>query len=346
MDIVQARKKAREKAAQEARARGPEAPAKASPETLADADAKPKARPARAAAKPDPAKSKAKGSAPARPRSLKSSAPRAPAPEPSADVFLDMSFGENLPVDVMDAADLEPGKPPGAAPAPGAPAPARAEDDDFDLGPAATKPAAKPAAPTAAPAAGTFAAEAPARDLAVERLSSEKADFLELVSDDLYRREFGEEARVEAGEQMELISFRLAQETYAIRLTHVQQIIKLREITLVPRAPEYILGLVSLRGLIIPIFDLRRRLGLATREPTRETRIVVVMQGTKVIGLIVDRIEQVVRLPAGTIEPPPPILGDLEAEYIEGIGRFEGRMLILLNLSKVLAPPAPRETGH
>ena len=324
MDIVQARKKAREKAAQEARARGPEAPAKASPETVADADAKPKARPARAAAKPGPAKSKAKGSAPARPRSLKSSAARAPSPapkpspppEPSADVFQDMSFGENLPVEVMNAADLEPGKPPGAAP--GAPA----------------------------PAAGTFTAEAPARDPAIGRLSSEKDDFLELASDDLYRREFGEEARVEAGEQMELISFRLAQETYAIRLTHVQQIIKLREITLFPRAPEYILGVVSLRGLVIPIFDLRRRLGLATREPTRETRIVVAMQGTKVIGLIVDRIEQVVRLPAGTIEPPPPILGDLEAEFIEGIGRFEGRMLILLNLSKVLAPPAPRETGH
>ena len=348
-----------------------------------------KSKPARFTEKKSKAKAKPKSSAPARPSLSKSLAARVPPPaeKPPAppasteDVFLDTSFGEDLPVQTIAAAELELGE--SSTPAPEKPAkvPAPQAEDDFDLGPLEPKPSARPAAPkpeapplpraapkkapsppAAAPAplpaakffgapgpppaAEALAAPSPPRDLALERLSDEKKDFLELVSDDLYRREFGEEAHVEAGEQLELISFRLAQETYAVRLTHVQQIIKLREITLVPRAPEYILGVISLRGQIIPIFDLRRRLDLAAAEPTRETRIIVVMEGAKVIGLIVDKVEQVVRIPAGMIEPPPPILGGLESEYIEGIGRFDGRMLILLNLSKVLAPPIPRDAGH
>jgi len=273
-----------------------------------------------------------------------------------------MSFGEDLPLEAIGAAELELGETSPPAPAKAAPAPAPKLVEDFNLGPVAPKPPAKSKAPTpdrpapaqnsgaqvpppahpaqpAPPPAKPFAAPAPPRDPALERLSTEKKDFLELVSEDLYRREFGEEARVEVGEQLELISFRLAQEIYAIRLTHVQQIIKLREITLVPRAPAYILGVISLRGMIIPIFDLRSRLGLAAEEPTRQTRIIVVMEGPKIIGLIVDQVEQVVRIPAQAIEPPPPVLGGLESDYIEGIGRFSGRMLILLNLSKVLAPP-------
>ena len=398
MDIVQARKKAREKAEQEAQARrhdqrdqhdqhegvvrvpspADQSPAikKSSPARVAQQ--KPKTKPkAKTSAKTSGARADSKTSSVradsntsaartdsksfgaradsktfgARVTPLAHPPDKPPASPTSEDVFLDMSFGEDLPVETMDAAD-------------------------FDLGPVGPKPSAKPPAPAPAqpatsqtlgakPPSETLRAQADSKtlgaqarpapsgmtspaapDLALERLSTEKEDFLELVSEDLYRREFGEEAQVEVGEQLELISFRLAQETYAIRLTHVQQIIKLREITLVPRAPAYILGVISLRGMIIPIFDLRSRLGLNSREATRQTRIIVVMDGPKIIGLIVDQVEQVVRIPSGAIEPPPPILGGLESEYIEGIGRFSGRMLILLNLGKVLAPPIPRDAGH
>jgi len=337
MDIVQARKKAREKAEQEEKARrqGKEAPAQAAepapalppPKKARLAEAaksqrKPKPKQEPAAKTPKPPVQKAKASSapgPAKPRAV-APPPPAPAKGPPSeeDIFVDMSFGEDLPLPPDEDAEFELGVLPPRPPEKPAPRPAP---------PQLTKKSAAPKPPPAALGPD------------LDTLGAEKDDFLELVSEDLYRREFGEETQEDLGEQLELLSFQLAQESYAIRLTLVQQIIKMREITPVPRAPEYVLGVISLRGVIIPVFDLRRRLGLARREHTRETRIIVVREGAKSIGLIVDRVRQVVRIPAAGIEPPPPVLGGLEAEYLEGIGRSEGRMLILLHLEKVLAPP-------
>lgn len=351
MDIVQARKKAREKAAQETAMDRPEPETKTQATSPAPAakQAKPvkkvkapKTPAAKPASRPKP-KPTAEALPPPGPKQVPPRAggalagaqpPAAPAkdlsPAPTLedDIFTDMSFGEDLPVPAEEDLAIELGAEP--TPAPEKPLP--------------TKPASAPApAATPSPAPPPSQPEpkpAPAKTPSLpETLAPEKDDFLELVSEDLYRREFGEAGLEEPGEQLELLSFQLAQETYAIRLTLVQQIIKLREITMVPRAPDYILGVISLRGMIIPIFDLRRRLGLAQRAPARENRIIVVGQGTKSIGLIVDRVHQVVRIPATGMEPPPAILAGLESEYLEGIGRSEGRMLIILNLDKVLAPP-------
>ena len=351
MDIVQARKKAREKAEQEAKAGRPEketpaaapAPAlkpagKARPAEFAPSKRKPKPKREGAAQAPKPAVQEAKASGVqvrAKPKAAGPTA-RTPVQGPSSeeDIFVDMSFGEDLPFHPDEDVEFELGalqsKPQGK-PAP--PTPPRAETP-----PARPEPKPAPVQETAAPEARPKV-PGPDRD----SLGEVKDDFLELVSEDLYRREFGEEAPEDLGEQMELLSFQLAQESYAIRLTLVQQIIKMREITLVPRAPEFVLGVISLRGLIIPVFDLRQRLGQARREPTRETRIIVVREGAKSIGLIVDRVRHVVRIAAAGVEPPPPILADLESEYLEGIGRADGRMLILLNLEKVLAPAAMHE---
>jgi purine-binding chemotaxis protein CheW len=354
MDIVQARKKAREKAEQEEKARrqGKEAPAqaaepapalpppkKARPAEAAKSQRKPKQEPAATTPKPPVQKAQASSApGPAKPRAF-APPPPAPAKGPPSeeDIFVDMSFGEDLPLPPDEDADFElgalPPRPPEKpAPRPAPPAPPQAATQE-------PRPEPKPAPPRLAKESAAPKPPPAALGPDLDTLGSEKDDFLELVSEDLYRREFGEETQKDLGEQLELISFQLAQESYAIRLTLVQQIIKMREITPVPRAPEYILGVISLRGVIIPVFDLRRRLGLARREHTRETRIIVVREGAKSIGLIVDRVRQVVRIPAAGIEPPPPILGGLEAEYLEGIGRSEGRMLILLHLEKVLAPP-------
>lgn len=165
-------------------------------------------------------------------------------------------------------------------------------------------------------------------------------DFFALVSEELYMREFGKAAE-EEGEQLELLSFRLAQEIYAVPLTSIKQIIKLIPITVVPRAPAHILGIISLRGTIIPVFDLRKVLHLPMAQATRRSRIVIVAEGKYIGGMIVDEVEQVVRLPRSRIEPPPPVLAGVEAEYLEGIGRIENKMIILLSLVKVLVPVNP-----
>ena len=134
----------------------------------------------------------------------------------------------------------------------------------------------------------------------------------------------------------ELLAFLLADEEYAVDVLEVREIIRLQPITVVPRAPEWIRGIVTLRGVIVPIYDLRRRLGFARAEPGPDARVVVVSHGEEPAGLLVDRITQVVRVPADRVEPPPQTIGTVEAEYLRGVVRLEERLVILLDLARVL----------
>ena len=138
-------------------------------------------------------------------------------------------------------------------------------------------------------------------------------------------------------EIVEYLAFLLGPEEYAVKVDDVKEIIRLQGITKVPRAPEFVQGIISLRGVIIPVFDVKRRLGLPEADRTRSTRIVVLSEAGSPQGIIVDRVTGVARLKADGIEPPPAVIGGVEGEYIEGIGRLEGRLLILFNTEKVLA---------
>lgn len=134
------------------------------------------------------------------------------------------------------------------------------------------------------------------------------------------------------GEVLQLVSFQLGLEEYAIDILGVQEIIRMVEITPVPNAPHYVEGVVNLRGKVIPIINLRTHLGLSAAEPTKDTRIVVVEVGRTILGFIVDSVEEVLRLPEELIEPPPTTGRGGADEYHKGIGRVEGRLLILLDL--------------
>ncbi|HAD05386.1 MAG: hypothetical protein A2091_10050 [Desulfuromonadales bacterium GWD2_61_12] len=132
------------------------------------------------------------------------------------------------------------------------------------------------------------------------------------------------------------LTFSLGTEDYALDITRIREIIKPREITEIPRVPDFLLGIISLRGSIIPVFDLRNRLKLGKGVITPESRIIVCHQGQRGAGLLVDRISQVVTLPAGRIEPPPAILSGIDRDLVEGVGRHQGKMMILLQLASVL----------
>ncbi len=134
------------------------------------------------------------------------------------------------------------------------------------------------------------------------------------------------------GEVLQLVSFQLGPEEYAIDILGVQEIIRVVEITAVPNAPHFVEGVVNLRGKVIPIINLRTRLGLCTEEHTKDTRIVVVEVGRLILGFIVDSVEEVLRLPAEYIEPPTSAGGGGSADYNKGVGRVDGRLLILLDL--------------
>ncbi|GAB6877119.1 chemotaxis protein CheW [Thermaerobacter litoralis] len=145
--------------------------------------------------------------------------------------------------------------------------------------------------------------------------------------------------RPEAGarENRVLVLFRLAGEDYGLDVGCVREIITWQPPTRVPRTPPFVEGIINLRGHIIPVLDLRRRLGLAQGERERSTRIVVVELGATVVGLVVDAVSEVIRLPGGTIEPPAEVLA-VDASFIEGIARHGDRLILVLQPQQVLAP--------
>ena len=144
-----------------------------------------------------------------------------------------------------------------------------------------------------------------------------------------------QEEQVEAA-SVELLCFRVASEEYAISIMDIKEIIKPREVTEVPRMPAFVRGILSLRGNIIPIFDMRVRLGLSAAAAAERGRVVVVKRQGGFCGVLVDEVVQVVRIAQSGIEPPPVLLEGIDRDFVQGIGRVGGRMLILLDMEKVL----------
>ncbi|TNF51921.1 MAG: purine-binding chemotaxis protein CheW, partial [Deltaproteobacteria bacterium] len=132
------------------------------------------------------------------------------------------------------------------------------------------------------------------------------------------------------------LAFNLDDEEYALDIKQISEIIKVREFTDIPRAPGFILGIISLRGVVVPVFDLRCRLNLGVSEIMSTTRIVVCQHEDVSVGLLVDSINQVVNLNDDEVEPPPGVLSGLDREMVSGLGRYQGRMIILLNIESVL----------
>ena len=137
-------------------------------------------------------------------------------------------------------------------------------------------------------------------------------------------------------ELQEFLSFRVSSESYAINIMAVKEIIRPREVTEIPRAPGFVAGVLSLRGIIIPVFNMRLRLGLSEVEKSGRERIIVVKKGEEFIGILVDEVTQVVKIAAAIIEKPPAVLDGIDRDFVSGIGRFNNQMLILLNQEKIL----------
>jgi purine-binding chemotaxis protein CheW len=166
---------------------------------------------------------------------------------------------------------------------------------------------------------------------------------LPLATEDTYRR--GLDERLQETPARRFLTFMLGGEEYALDILRISEIIKVRPVTEVPRAPAFVLGIISVRGTIVPVVDLRLRLNLPAPEPGPAARILIVTQGGEPYGLVVDEVVHVVRLHAEDIEPAPAAVGGASSEFISGIGRppsilmpgLAGRMLIILNVDGVLA---------
>ncbi len=138
-----------------------------------------------------------------------------------------------------------------------------------------------------------------------------------------------------AGEE-QVVVLELAGEAYGVEIGRVQEIIRMQPITRVPNVPAFIEGVTNLRGRVIPVLDLRRRFGLAATPPTRQSRIVVAELGSHAVGLIVDGVSEVLRVPADAVEPPSALVTTAESTYLRGVAKLEDRLVLLLDLTRIL----------
>jgi purine-binding chemotaxis protein CheW len=135
---------------------------------------------------------------------------------------------------------------------------------------------------------------------------------------------------------LQLVGLRVGRETFGLPIAMVREIVRVPEITAVPNAPDYIEGVINLRGRIIPVVDLRKRFGEPAPQTNKKNRIVVVEMEDRLVGLIVNSASEVLKIPPSEIEAPKNLFQEGELDYVTGVGKLSGRLVILLDLNKVL----------
>lgn len=145
---------------------------------------------------------------------------------------------------------------------------------------------------------------------------------------------------------LQIVGFRIGKETFGVPINLIHEIVRLPEITAVPDAPEYVEGVINLRGKIISIIDLRKRFGEKRIERTRKNRILVAEIDHRMVGLIVDAASEVLRLAQSDIEAPPEVLDENDVKYVTGVGKLNGRLVILIDLAKIMQKGELRRLGE
>lgn len=145
----------------------------------------------------------------------------------------------------------------------------------------------------------------------------------------------GAEGGSPAEKRLEILSFMLESEEYGVDIMSIREIIRPVPITIVPRVPDYILGIVSLRGRIIPVYDLRNRLKLTPVDRPRKPRYIVLTTKFGLVGMVADTVTGVVRIPESAVDPPPSVINGEEGEFIRGLAKDGDRLIILLNAERI-----------
>ncbi|HLI25712.1 MAG TPA: chemotaxis protein CheW [Chloroflexota bacterium] len=141
-----------------------------------------------------------------------------------------------------------------------------------------------------------------------------------------------------AAQEEQVVVLELAGEAYGVEIGRVQEIIRMQPITRVPNGPACFEGVTNLRGRVIPVLDLRKRFGLEPTPPTRRSRIVVAELGEHTVGLVVDAVSEVLRVPAAAVEPPSALVTTADSAYLRGVAKLDERLVLLLDLARILAP--------
>ena len=147
-------------------------------------------------------------------------------------------------------------------------------------------------------------------------------------------------------EVLQWVTFQLEEETYGINVMQVREVLRYTEIAPVPGAPDYVLGIINLRGNVVTVIDTRSRFGLMEGEVTDNTRIIVIESERQVIGILVDSVAEVVYLRSSEIDTTPSVGTDESAKFIQGVSNRDGKLLILVDLNKLLSEDEWDEMAH
>jgi len=145
---------------------------------------------------------------------------------------------------------------------------------------------------------------------------------------------------------LHLVGFRVGRETFGVPIRLVHEIVRVPDITAVPDSPEFVEGVINLRGRIVSVVDLRKRFREPHAAPTRKNRILVAEVDGKMVGLIVDAASEVLKLSASQVEDPPNVFEEGELRYVTGIGKLNGRLILLIDLTKVLQKGELKKLGE
>ena len=135
---------------------------------------------------------------------------------------------------------------------------------------------------------------------------------------------------------LQLVTFSLGGEEYAVDILKVQEINRMKEITRVPNAASYVEGVINLRGKVMPVIDLRKKFGLDSKENDAQSRIMIIDVQGMTIGLVVDAVSEVLRIPSDIVDPTPPVASEAGTEFITGIAKLEDRLIILLDMDRLI----------
>ncbi len=137
--------------------------------------------------------------------------------------------------------------------------------------------------------------------------------------------------------EKQLVVFELSSELFGVDIAAVESIIKMQPITRIPQSPDFVEGVINLRGKVLPVIDLRLRFGLPAVELTKNNRIMVITLGGTEVGMIVDGVSEVLSITDEEVEPPPAMVTSVNSTFITGIAKIENRLVILLDLRKILS---------
>lgn len=138
-------------------------------------------------------------------------------------------------------------------------------------------------------------------------------------------------------QRLQMINFTLGGDEYAVEIQKVREVINFHELTPLPKAPSFVKGIINLRGEVIPVIDLRDKLGLAREAYSVLTNLIIVEIGRKAVGVVVDEVRHVIRLDPAEVAPSPPFIGGLSGKYVSGVAKLGERLVVVLDMERILS---------